>query len=292
MLTSMTGYGKADFENEKLRITIEVKSLNAKYIDISLSLPEGFSEKEIALRNLVTTQLKRGKITLDVNYQSNEQARAKTKINERIFKTYYKTLQALADDVGATSAPLFSLALQGPEVITENTNHTTAKKDWYIVEKVTKEALQRCVQARQEEGKILAAKLLTYVHTIKHALQEVAQLDALRIDKTREKLYEKVSAIAIKERLDENRFEQELIYYLEKLDISEEKVRLEKHLAYFEEVMEHGSSEGKKLGFIAQEIGREINTISAKAKDAAIHKNAILMKDELERIKEQLQNIL
>lgn len=292
MPTSMTGYGRADFEDEKLRITIEVKSLNAKYIDISLSLPKGFSEKEIALRNLVTTQLKRGKIALLVSYQRKEEASPKTKINERIFKTYYKTLQALADEVGDTSSPLFSLALQVPEVITDNTDNTTVKEDWCIIEKVIKEALQRCAQARQEEGKVLATKLSTYARTIRHYLQEVAQLDTPRIDTIREKLYEKVRALAIEEQLDENRFEQELIYYLEKLDISEEKVRLEKHLAYFEEVMENGSSEGKKLGFIAQEIGREINTIGAKAKDAAIQKNVILMKDELERIREQLQNIL
>lgn len=292
MIKSMTGYGKADYEDERLRISVEVKSINAKHADITLRLPKAFSAQEIMYRNLAVACLERGKIVLSVNYEHKAAALDSTHLNQALFKRYYHALQSLAEEVGASSQALFQLAMQFPEVITKTDQDIDYEEAPQVLEKVIQAALQQCDQSRQQEGAVLANKLLGYLQVVKKRLEAVEKLDPVRGKSIREKLRTGIHALMATHAVDKNRLEQEMIYYLERLDITEEKVRLAQHLSYFEEVMKNPQSEGKKLGFIAQEIGREINTIGSKSNDVAIQKEVILMKDQLEKMKEQLQNIL
>ena len=288
----MTGYGQAHFEDAHLRASVEVKTINAKQADISLRLPRAFSAQELAWRNLALAHLGRGKIAVTVTYERKDAALPTTHINQALFKVHYHTLQALAQEVGASSEGLFQLALQQPEVITKadlDTGHEAAEK---ILEKVLQEALEQCAQSRQAEGAVLGKQLLACLQTIKKGLKKIEALDPARGKTLRERLQAGVEAWVSTNNIDRDRLEQEVLYYLERLDIAEEEVRLAQHLAYFEEVMSTPQAVGKKLGFIAQEMGREINTIGAKANDAAIQKEVILMKEELEKIKEQLHNVL
>jgi uncharacterized protein YicC (UPF0701 family) len=268
MIKSMTGYGKADYEDQCLRISVEVKSINSKYADINLRVPKYFSAQELVWRNLTIAHLERGKIDLSVTHERKDVTLPQTRINQALFKSYYHALQSLAEEVGASSETLFQLAIQSPEVITKTDQDISYVADPQVFEKVIQAALQQCDQSRQTEGEVLGNKLV------------------------RERLQESVKTWIATHAIDENRLEQEIIYYLARLDITEEKVRLAQHLSYFEEVMKTPQAAGKKLGFIAQEIGREINTIGAKANNTDIQKEVILMKEALEKIKEQLQNIL
>ena len=288
----MTGYGQAHLEDDCLRVCVEVKSINSKYADISLKLPKAFAAQEIAWRNLMLAHLGRGKIALTLTYERKNEGVPTTQINEVLFRVYYDRLQGLAKAVGASDQGLFQLALHAPEVMTKAENDTGQEEELQVLESVIKDALRQCDESRQGEGAVLAIKLRDYLKTIQQGLERIATLDPQRQKAIREKLETGIKTLTAKHTVDEGRLEQELLYYAERLDITEEKVRLAQHLAYFEEVMQHDQAEGKKLGFIAQEIGREINTIGAKANDAAIQKEVILMKDELEKIKEQLQNIL
>jgi uncharacterized protein (TIGR00255 family) len=292
MTKSMTGYGEANYEDDSLRISAEVKSINAKYADITLRLPKAFSAQEIAWRNLAVACLERGKIILSVTYERKDVTLSQTHINSILFKRYYHVLRSLAEEVGASTQGLFQLAMQFPEVIAKSDQDVDHEENPQLFEKVIQAAIQQCNQSRQQEGAVLASKLLDYLQGIKKSLEEVRKLDPIRSKVIRKKLQESIKAVIATHAMDETRLEQEVLYYLERLDITEEKVRLAQHLSYFEEVMTGPQSEGKKLGFIAQEIGREINTIGSKANDVAIQKEVILMKDELEKIKEQLQNIL
>lgn len=288
----MTGYGQAVHEDERLRISAEVKAINAKYADLNLRLPQICSSYEIVWRNLALACLGRGKITLTVSYEHKNAFLPSTYIHPTRFKAYYHTLQTLAEEVGASSSALFQLALQAPDVMTQTDQTAGAEEDRPIFEKVIQAALEQCDQSRHTEGVVLTNQLVGHLQHIKKSLTQVEKLAPARVKAAREKLHAGVMALVPKESIDEDRLAQELLYYLERMDITEEKVRLTQHLAYFEEVMSSPQAVGKKLGFIAQEIGREINTIGAKASDAAIQKEVILMKDELEKIKEQLQNIL
>jgi uncharacterized protein (TIGR00255 family) len=292
MIKSMTGYGEANYKDDSLQISAEVKSINAKYADITLRVPKAVSVQEIAWRNLAVACLERGKITLSVTYERKDVTLSQTHINSALFKRYYHMLRSLAEEVGASTQVIFQLAMQFPEVIAKSDLDIDHKENPQIFEEVIQAALQQCDQSRQQEGAVLASKLLNYLQGIKKSLEEVRKLDPVRSKVIREKLQESIKTVITAHAMDETRLEQEIFYYLERLDITEEKVRLAQHLSYFEEVMRSPQSEGKKLGFIAQEIGREINTIGSKANDAAIQKEVILMKDELEKIKEQLQNIL
>jgi len=288
----MTGYGAAEYQDEWLQLSVVVKSVNAKHADIGFRLPTAFSSKEIAWRNLVLTYLERGKITLSVTYEGKNAILPQAYIDKARFKDYYRLLESLAGEVGASTQPLFQLALQAPAVITKADSDVGSQEEHQVLEEVIQTALQRCDESRRAEGTVLAGKLLSYLRNIHKSLEKVEEMDAGRRESIRKKLQASVKSWVTARAIDENRFEQELIYYLERLDITEEKVRLAQHLSYFEKVMEEAQAVGKKLGFIAQEIGREINTIGAKANDVAIQKEIILMKDELEKIKEQLQNIL
>lgn len=286
----MTGYGQTTHEDEHLRISAEVKTINAKHADVSLRLPRALSAYELTWRNQAIACLERGKISLTVSYERKEENLPTTHINVDRFKAYYQTLQGLAEAVDATTPSLFQLALQGPEVITPTDPAAGTEDARPLLEKVIQEALAQCDHSRQTEGTALASQILGSLQNIKESLAQVEKLAPARAQAASEKLRAGVAALV--QEVDESRLAQELIYYLERLDITEEQVRLGQHLVYFEEVMHSAQSAGKKLGFIAQEMGREINTIGSKANDAAIQKEVVLMKDELEKIKEQLHNIL
>jgi uncharacterized protein (TIGR00255 family) len=292
MLKSMTGFGRAHWEDGQVRIQVEVRSLNAKHADVSLRLPRVYSDKELAWKNLVVEPLERGRISLIVDYEYKQADIRQVEINQTLFKAYYSTLADLAKEVGSVDSDLFSITLKIPGVMGALEEATADEAVIQKIESAIRAAVKECDQTRGEEGEVLARNIAGYLQHISQSLTEIEALDSHRVESIRLKLVDKISSLKSQLPIDENRLEQELIYYIERIDITEEKVRLAKHLAYFENVLYHEAVAGKKLGFIAQEIGREINTIGAKANDATMQKCVILMKDELEKIKEQLQNIL
>lgn len=287
----MTGFGQAQHDDGKLQIGVEVKSLNSKFLDLGLRLPKAFSEKELEVRNLISEKLERGKISIGIEYQRYGQQEVKQTYNEDLFLAYYTQLKRLADRAMAPYENLFEAALNSPEVIQSKLDERT-DEDWDQVKKMILQAIAQCEEFRKAEGKALQAKLAEYVKSIQGALKKVEELDPKRVEKIRERLKGNVVAFLGEEGYDTNRLEQEIIFYIEKLDIHEERVRLKTHLDYFLQILNEPQSGGKKLGFISQEIGREINTIGSKANDAEIQKHVVLMKEELEKIKEQLNNVL
>ncbi|MBS1487120.1 MAG: YicC family protein [Bacteroidetes bacterium] len=290
MIYSMTGYGQVADNTDKLYITTEVKSLNSKFLDLSLRLPKKFTEKENEVRAFITERLTRGKISVTVELQVKGET-LQPHYNEALFLSTYAELKKLADKVMGGYESLFQLALDTPGVQIEIPDAVDAN-EWDVVFAALKKAVDTCCRFRQEEGKALEKELKTYVATIYDRLRQVEGLDEKRTERVRARLKENISALFGNEGYDANRLEQEMIYYVEKLDIEEERVRLKTHLDYFLSVMGEAASNGKKLAFIAQEIGREINTIGSKANDAEIQKAVVEMKDELEKIKEQLNNVL
>jgi uncharacterized protein (TIGR00255 family) len=290
-LQSMTGYGKAENDTPELTITIEVKSLNSKFLDINLRLPKEFGEKEIDIRNLLQEQLERGRLAVSIDFQRKTE-NAQLPLDEKMVINYYKQLKNIALSVDANVSDIFQLAVTMVQDSQRSTkNPTISPEEWQLVLKTLQKALADCLTFRKNEGKILSSKFLEYNQNIQTLLEKVTEQDPRRLEAVRERLRTKVSEL-LNENFDANRFEQELIYYIEKLDISEEKVRLQKHLDYLNEMLKSGDTNGKKLNFIAQEIGREINTIGSKANDAVIQRFVIEMKEELEKIKEQSANIL
>ena len=287
----MTGFGVVTQTTEEATITVEVKSLNSKFLDLSLRLPRLFSEKELELRNLVADQLERGKVSLSIEHQSNSKD-LKSKYNHELFSAYYTELKKMADKVMAPYDQLFALALNAPEVTQSNGREELNAAEWEKVMNIIQLSISKCDQFRVAEGKSLELKLSGYVENISNGLKEVELLDPKRIERVRAKINSGIADFFGSEGFDPNRLEQEIIFYIEKLDIHEERVRLKTHLDYFLKVMRDAQSNGKKLGFIAQEIGREINTIGSKANDAEIQKWVVMMKEELEKIKEQLNNVL
>jgi len=291
MIKSMTGFGQVQHDDGKLQIGVEVKSLNSKFLDLGLRLPKVFSEKEIDVRNLISEKLERGKISIAIEYQRHGQLEIKQTYNEELFLTYYTQLKRLADRAMAPYENLFEAALNSPDVI-QSRQDESADGDWDAVKKLILQAIGSCDEFRKAEGKALESKLTEYIKSIRGALLKVEELDPKRVERIREKLKGNVVAFLGEEGYDTNRLEQEIIFYIEKLDIHEERVRLKTHLDYFLQILSESQSSGKKLGFISQEIGREINTIGSKANDAEIQKHVVLMKEELEKIKEQLNNVL
>lgn len=287
----MTGFGQVQHDDGKLQINVEVKSLNSKFLDLGLRLPKVFSEKEIDVRNLISEKLERGKISIAIEYQRYGQLEIKQTYNEELFLTYYTQLKRLADKSMAEYDNLFEIALNSPDVI-QSKQDEFAEDDWGAVKKLIIQAIGSCEEFRKAEGKALESKLSEYIKSIRGALIKVEELDPKRVERIRQRLKGNVIAFLGEEGYDTNRLEQEIIFYIEKLDIHEERVRLKTHLDYFLQILSESQSGGKKLGFISQEIGREINTIGSKANDAEIQKHVVLMKEELEKIKEQLNNVL
>lgn len=292
MIKSMTGFGQSNVDDGQVQISVEVKSLNSKFLDLGLRLPKVFADKEIELRNLVSEKLERGKVSLVVEYLRHGDSTVKQTYDEKLFAAYYEALKKLANAVEAPHDRLFELALNSPDVIQGTVKETGDEEEWKRTRICVEEAIQKCNAFRQAEGNVLEKMLQDCISVIAGELKNVALLDPKRAARIREKLKGNIIQFFGEEGYDTNRLEQEIIFYIEKLDINEEKVRLAAHLDYFTQILREPQSNGKKLGFIAQEIGREINTIGSKANDASIQKHVVIMKEELEKIKEQLNNVM
>ena len=292
MIKSMTGYGVAGFENEHLAIQVEVRTLNSKMLDLSIRSPRQFADKESEIRNRAQAILDRGKVSISIDFLVKGNQSLPVQLNEDLFKTYYATFERLAASVGEKGTDLFKLALQAPQVMVSTTMDREDSEDWAQVKVVLEEALIRCESFRVDEGASLFVKLKENIDLIRQGWQAIKVEEPNRKEKIQSRIRGHFSQWMDEHAFDANRFEQELIYYFEKIDINEELVRLETHLDYFMKCMDTEVSQGKKLGFISQEIGREINTIGSKANDAGIQKLVIQMKDELEKIKEQSLNVL
>ncbi|MDD3287028.1 MAG: YicC family protein [Bacteroidales bacterium] len=289
MIKSMTGYGKASANYNNKTLTIEIKTLNSKQIDLNLKLNASYRNKEIEIRNKIANILERGKVDCYVIKEFVDEA-PNLDINTALFVSYYKQFEALADIVNAPKEHLLHYVFQIPE-INSCANKEIKQDEIDILFLLLDEALEQTDQYRLVEGKCLERDLLLRISLIGEKLLEVNKFEKLRIQQIKDKLLSKLNELDCQS-LDMNRFEQEIIYYLEKLDITEEKTRLKQHLDYFVNTMNLPTSQGKKLGFIAQEIGREINTLGSKAQDANMQKIVVQMKDELEKIKEQILNVL
>ncbi len=287
----MTGYGTAQFESEECVINTEIKALNSKFIDIMVKLPREYSEKELELRKLVSDKLERGKISVSLEVLLKSNATPRVQYNSILFDAYYSQLLALARKVEAPTSELFKIALHSPEVMTPQEGIVDSGGVWPLIKENLVSALAQCDGFREREGRTLKKKIDGYLKSISNELNKIEELEPERANKIKTRINKNLSELIDKEQYDKNRFEQELIYYLEKLDIAEEMVRLKSHIKYFLETANQDSV-GKKLGFISQEMGREINTIGSKANDAKIQKMVVVMKEELEKIKEQLLNIL
>ena len=291
MIKSMTGFGVAGFENEHMAIQVEVRSLNSKFLDLSVRSPRQFTDKEPEIRNRVQAALDRGKVSISIDFVAKGMQSLPVQLNEDLFKTYHAAFGKLAASVGETSVDLFKLALHAPNVMVTAPMDREETEDWDQVKLVLEEALMRCEGFRADEGASLFVKLQENIGTIRKGLERIKAEEPIRKEKIQNRIWGHFSQWMDENSFDANRFEQELIYYFEKIDITEELVRLETHLDYFMKSMEQEVNQGKKLGFISQEIGREINTIGSKANDAEIQKHVIQMKDELEKIKEQSLNV-
>jgi uncharacterized protein (TIGR00255 family) len=292
MLKSMTGFGECAHDDGQVQVTTEVKTLNSKFLDLNLRLPKVFSDKEIEIRNLISEKLERGKVSVNIEYQRYGDDEVKQGYNEKLFKAYYHELKKLADTVGASDDQIFELALNSPEVIQSKVKEANDENEWIKVKGCLLQAIEKCDGFRKMEGKVLEKMLTDCCAIIYLELKSVDVLDPKRIERVREKLKGNVVTFFGEGGYDTNRLEQEIIFYIEKLDINEEKVRLKSHLDYFTQVLHEPQANGKKLGFISQEIGREINTIGSKASDADVQKHVVVMKEELEKIKEQLNNVV
>ncbi|WP_020529598.1 YicC/YloC family endoribonuclease [Flexithrix dorotheae] len=292
MVKSMTGFGRVVLETDELSVQIELKTLNSKFLDSNIKMSYLFFDKEIEIKNLLNKKLERGKVSLNINYVSKKPETNKIQVNFPLVSNYYKELKKSADDLGTNDSDIFRMIMQMPDAYIKEQDQDAIEKDWKVVAEALNQAIEKCTQFRIHEGEILKSELNGYIDNIRNLLKNIEELDPERIKHIRERLQKQVNDLVSNENFDPNRFEQELIYYIEKLDISEEKVRLNKHLDLFQETLKAKISSGKKLTFISQEIGREINTIGAKANFAELQKFVVDMKDNLEKIKEQLFNIV
>ena len=291
MLKSMTGYGIAVFDSGNTKYTVEIKSLNSKFLELGLRIPKSFSEKEFQLRNECNKQIERGKVNLSINVEKADSTVKAAGIDKDLLKHYFEQLKSVSAELNEPVANLFQLALGLPEVI-KYEEETVSEDEWKIVEKTFQQALADFQRFRSDEGNVLEQDIKYRIGIIQQNLELVEIEEPKRVTVIRERLNQFLADAVVREGIDQNRFEQELIYYIDKLDITEEKIRLKTHCNYFLETLKNADANGKKLGFISQEIGREINTIGSKANDANIQKLVVGMKEELEKIKEQLLNVL
>jgi uncharacterized protein (TIGR00255 family) len=291
MVTSMTGYGKAVHQLSDKKITVEIRTLNSKNLDLNIRLSSIYRQQELPLRQLVAKSLSRGKVDFSV-YVEQTGVAVNSKLNLELVESYMRQmgqLDGVMFDNHSHKIQLLEIATKFPDVFSQESKEA-AKEDITAIQETTKNAILAVQEFRKDEGDVLELEFNKRIRNIKLLLEQVVEEDIDRLADVRTRLEKAVSEI--KEKVDQNRFEQELIYYLEKYDITEEKVRLENHLNYFTETMTVPESQGKKLAFIAQEIGREVNTIGSKANHAAMQQMVVQMKDELEKIKEQLLNVL
>ena len=285
MIYSMTGYGKSVLQLPTKKITIELKSLNSKNLDLNARMPSIYREKELEIRKQIANQLVRGKVDFSI-YVETTADDTSTQINTPVVKQY---MQQLKDVVDGDDTELLKMAVRFPDAL-NTVREEIDENEWTQIQTEITQAIKALNQHRLDEGKVLEADFNARIKNISDLLDQVIAIDPERIEGVRERLKKGIEEL--KEKYDENRFEQELVYYIEKFDITEEKVRLNNHLNYFTESINSSDSNGKKLGFISQEIGREINTIGSKSNYAPMQQLVVQMKDELEKIKEQLLNVL
>lgn len=289
MIRSMTGFGKATLELEDKTINVEIRSLNSKGADISLRLSSGLRNYELELRNEISKQLERGKIDLSI-YIESKKAETPVEINIELAKAYHEQLKKLAKELNEPVGEALNQVLKFPDVL-KSERKETDENEWKQIKQCVNDAVVQLNKFRDMEGLSLQKDFEERLNKIGTCLEEIKTLDLVRINSIKDRIRNNIDDVIGKGKIDENRFEQELIYYVEKLDINEEKVRLKTHLDYFIETCKEAAP-GRKLNFISQEIGREINTIGSKANDAQMQKLVVLMKDELEKIKEQANNVL
>ena len=288
MIYSMTGFGKCQLNLPHANFNIEVKSLNSKQLDTNIKISSVYREKEIELKNLLSTKLKRGKIELSVWKESSE-IQNSHKLNIPLIKDYHQQILNLKKDLGFES-DIFPVLLKMPNILQKD-EVKLDNNEWLEIFKGINTAVDELIQFRLAEGNKLEKDIILRINLIIDFLEEISPYAKARIERVKENLLNKINDLKINN-IDENRLEQELIYYLEKQDITEEQIRLKAHLDYFIQTIRSEAPNGKKLGFISQEIGREINTIGSKSSDAEMQKIVVQMKDELEKIKEQLLNVL
>lgn len=291
MLQSMTGYGRAVAELQDKNVIVEIKSLNSKQLDLSSRIPAVYRDKELEIRNYVASFLVRGKIDIIISIETKETA------GERILHTdlvtsYYHKIKDVADSLQVTDFSPLDAVLRLPDVWTNDSPQFATAEEWNIVMNAVREATANIVTYRKQEGQSLDRDLRGNITTILELLASIEPFEKQRVVSIRERIEAALDELIASDKIDKNRLEQEMIYYLEKLDINEEKVRLKQHCTYFFETMDGDDYAGKKLGFIAQEMGREINTTGSKSNDADMQKIVVQMKDNLEKIKEQVLNVL
>lgn len=292
MIQSMTGYGRADAIYQGKKIHIEIKSLNSKALDLSVRMASLYREKELEVRKTIATALVRGKVEVNVWVEKNTTSLS-TPINELAVTAYWEQIQAISSKLGipTPNANIWEAMTRLPEVVGQTATEELTDEEWALVSQGLEKAIEQLINFRQQEGAALQSKLTEKIANIKELMRAVEMYEETRIEKIKSRLLDRLAEIQ-EIAYDHNRFEQELIYYIEKLDINEEKQRLDNHLTYFIDTMENEETQGKKLGFIAQEIGREINTTGSKSNQAEMQQLVVKMKDELEQIKEQVLNIL
>lgn len=287
----MTGFGKAEITLSDKKVSIEIKSLNSKNNDTYIKLPNAYRSKELEIRQIINEKLQRGKIDVNVSYELNPGV-LPVSINKELVVSYYRQLEEIARELGnAHEESLLAIVMRLPDTIKAEKNEFD-ENEWNQIKDSLLKAVDGVDNFRTQEGKALEKDMLSNVDRILKGLEKIGQFENARIGKIRERLDSQLQELKIKDEIDKNRFEQELIYYLEKMDVSEEKVRLGHHCKYFHETLKNEENAGKKLGFILQEMGREINTLGSKAGDSDMQKIVVNMKDDLEKIKEQILNIL
>ncbi|NLI35232.1 MAG: YicC family protein [Bacteroidales bacterium] len=292
MILSMTGYGKATADFPDKKINVEIKSLNSKAMDLSIRMAPSYREKEMDTRKEINAAVERGKVDFVLWVEKKDCAADATHINQNLVAEYYRQIKDISTNL---NIPLpeewFQTLLKMPDVLSANETSELSDEEWNTTHETIKRAIEQLLEFRKQEGAALEKKLREKIANITQLLNSIEPYEKDRVDKIKSRIQESLSKYLNVE-YDNNRFEQELIYYIEKLDISEEKQRLSNHLNYFIATIESGQGQGKKLGFIAQEMGREINTLGSKSNQAEMQKIVVQMKDELEQIKEQVLNIM
>lgn len=293
MLLSMTGYGRSTQKIGDQTVAVEIKSLNSKYLDLKVRLPQGFSEKEMELRQLLTASVKRGKADISVDIQEDGVAQMMT-FNRDLFMAYYRELSQLQQELNMSQVTDLTQAIMRIPDVTAPAQTSIDDDTWNTIKKAVQEALTNFKQFRKSEGDVTETDFRLRVGNIQKLLAQLAPHEAPRLQRLRDRFTQHLTELRQKKGFDENRLEQEILFYIEKLDLTEEKVRLEQHCEYFIQQLDDTktTTKGKKLNFISQEMGREINTLGSKANSADIQRIVVQMKDELEKIKEQTSNIL
>ncbi|MEI3155138.1 MAG: YicC/YloC family endoribonuclease [Odoribacter sp.] len=292
MVKSMTGFGKTTVESGNKKIVIEIKSLNSKQLDLNLRMPNLYKEKEMEIRSMVKEQLDRGKVDMNIYFDSSESDKD-VSINQSVVMQYFNQMMEISKQLGLEPEgnELLQTVMRFPDTL-QVKSEELSEQEWLQLKTGIEKALEEINNFRKQEGKALIKDISCRIELIQQLAAQVPQFEVKRVEVIRQKLQEKINEWTDVKNIDQNRLEQEIIYYLEKLDITEEKVRLANHCKYFLETVEKEDAPGRKIGFIAQEIGREINTMGSKANDHDIQKLVVRMKDELEKIKEQSLNVL